>query len=72
MTKVKRVVRQRKRQTWLAIPASGIEVSYGDGAQSALSNDCSEAKDSRRGERLAARKKSGCIAWPEHARHWLT
>lgn len=42
---------QRKRQTWLALPASGIEeVGHGCRAERTISKDCGEAKDSRRHE----------------------
>lgn len=48
-------VQQRKRQSWLALPASGIEeVSHGSPTERSIGKDCGEAKDSRRGRNPAA------------------
>lgn len=51
---------QRKRQTWLALPASGIEeVGHGCSAERTIGKGCGETKDSRRGR----------IATPHHGRN---
>jgi hypothetical protein len=62
-------VQQRKRQAWLALPASGIdEVSHGSRAERTIGKDCGEAMTLmiHRLHELGPQKSAPLLAPPRH------
>ena len=57
MSKVKRVVPQRKRQTWLALPASGIE-EVGHGQEQCAIAEGQASQGEGPADRIGAEKRS--------------